>query len=621
MHHGQSNHGFTGDNQDSYGSLADYKSSVPSYEFDDPKDVKAKTTEEKKEQNEEDDAWALPELKDDTVPWEELDDKGKFLRVAWLALRLVLLLGLLYLFICSLDFLSSAFRLLGGSCSPPPPPSLSLSLSHSLSLSLLGLMVGVLATVLVQSSSTSTSIIVSMVSARILSVRLAIPIAMGANIGTTVTNTLVSMGQMKDKGDFRRAFAAATVHDMFNWLCVIVFLPIEVASGYLYRLTDVITSDLTYNVSDSSSTNPKLLKAITEPFTKTVIDLSSSKLELIAKGVDFNGSLIKSGNFFLLSSGDHLFSDWEGTDAEAGAILLVVSLALLCLCLICVVKILSSLLKGTIAKVIQRVVNADFPGPCKYFTGYFVILVGAGLTILVQSSSIFTSALTPLVGIGAIHLERMFPLTLGSNIGTTVTGILASLTSDPSTFKDSFQIALCHLFFNISGLLLWYPAPFMRKLPINMAKFMGQTVHQYRWFAIVYLFFIFFLAPLFVFGLSLAGWEVLVCVGVPIVVLVICIIIVNILQDKSPKYLPRRLRNWESSGIPAPLRSLEPYDRVFVKLSSFCKCCLKEKEQDDTNGQVNMAYDEENKIESNHHFKGEMVNGNGCDFKGETTKL
>lgn len=54
---------------------------------------------------------------------------------------------------------------------------------------------------------------------------------MGANIGTSVTNTIVSLGEITHRNDFRRAFAGATVHDMFNWLSVIVLLPLEVATG------------------------------------------------------------------------------------------------------------------------------------------------------------------------------------------------------------------------------------------------------------------------------------------------------------------------------------------------------------------------------------------------------
>jgi sodium-dependent phosphate cotransporter len=92
-------------------------------------------------------------------------------------------------------------------------------------------MVGIMTTVLVQSSSTSTSIIVSMVSAQFLDVQTAIPIIMGANIGTSITNTIVSLTQVGDRNQFRRAFAGATVHDMFNWLTVISLLIVEVTTG------------------------------------------------------------------------------------------------------------------------------------------------------------------------------------------------------------------------------------------------------------------------------------------------------------------------------------------------------------------------------------------------------
>lgn len=142
--------------------------------------------------------------------------------------------------------------------------------------------------------------------------------------------------------------------------------------------------------------------------------------------------------------------------------------------------------------------------------------MGAGLTILVQSSSIFTSALTPLVGIGVVTIERTYPLTLGANIGTTVTSILAALAADADSIKRSLRIAMCHLFFNISGILIWYPLPFMRKIPIKAAKYLGSTTAKYRWFALMYLILVFFLFPLLVFALSLAGWEVLLGVGAPV---------------------------------------------------------------------------------------------------------
>ena len=413
---------------------------------------------------------------------------------------------------------------------------------------------------------------------------------MGANIGTSVTNTIVSLAQAAERNEFRRAFAGAVVHDIFNWLSVIVFLPMEVITGYLRRLTGEIIGVL--DLKQAKGTNKKLLKTVTQPFTKMIIQLDKNIIKKIAlgdKSAD-SKSLIKNcepkvtieevnktfsnSTYFTYELVNEtketpakckfLFAGTTLSDTEVGIIILVVSIILLCICLVSIVKILHSMLRGQMAKIIKKTVNADFPGPFKYFTGYFAILVGAGLTMLVQSSSIFTSALTPLIGVGVVSLERAFPLTLGANIGTTATGILAALAST-SNLDKALQIAFCHLFFNISGIILWYPVPYVRKLPINTAKFLGNKTAEYRWFALAYLIFGFFLLPAAIFGLSLAGWQILLGVAVPIVLLLLFIIIVNILQRKAPHVLPEVLQDWK--WLPKWTRSLEPYDRVFKKLS------------------------------------------------------
>ena len=73
----------------------------------------------------------------------------------------------------------------------------------------------------------------------------------------------------------------------------------------------------------------------------------------------------------------------------------------------------------------------------------------------------------PKLGMGLVTLERVYPLTLGANIGTTVTGILASISGPPKTLQFSLQIALCHTLFNVTGILLWYPVPYMRRTPVK----------------------------------------------------------------------------------------------------------------------------------------------------------
>merc|ERR1719163_2296388 len=141
------------------------------------------------------------------------------------------MLLLLYLFIISLDLMANSFRILGGKTS-----GRAFRDSDLFDNPLAGLVTGILVTVMVQSSSTSTSIIVTMTAGDLITVKNAIFMIMGANIGTSVTNTLVSLGSFGNKDEYRRAFAGATVHDCFNFLCVMIILPIEAATGLLQRI-------------------------------------------------------------------------------------------------------------------------------------------------------------------------------------------------------------------------------------------------------------------------------------------------------------------------------------------------------------------------------------------------
>lgn len=567
--------------------------------------------------NGEPDPWALTELKDSSPKWNELSCCEKVHRVCiqWIG-KCLALICLLYFFVCSLDFLSSAFRLLGGKVAGS-----AFSDSTLLQNPIAGLMIGVLATVLVQSSSTSSSIIVTMVASGILEVRPAIPIIMGANIGTSVTNTIVSLAQSPNRDEFRRAFGGATVHDMFNWLSVFVLLPLEIATGYMYHLTSAMVA--VYNFDGRmAGANADMLQTLTKPFTELIVQLDSKVIEGIAVGNAkyANSSLLKEWcsyksvvtevNFtetinttFDINSTTFLnvtdlrnmtvfipvkpcaflFHNRGLSDMVVGIILLVISLVILCGCLILMVKLLNSALKGSMMIVVKKVINADLPGPLSYLTGYIAMLVGAGLTMVVQSSSVFTSALTPLVGIGVIQLERVYPLTLGSNIGTTTTGILASLAASSDRLKPALQIALCHLCFNITGILLFYPIPFMR-VPIRLAKIMGNTTAKYRWFAIFYVALMFFLFPMAVFGLSMAGTLVMSIVCGIFAGFCLIVVIINVLQRKHRNWLPKVLRNWDF--LPYKwMHSLEPFDRIVTKVihplkSIFCCCsCCKKPEE------------------------------------------
>ncbi|XP_044061376.1 sodium-dependent phosphate transport protein 2A isoform X2 [Siniperca chuatsi] len=446
-----------------------------------------------------------------------------------------------------------------------------------------GLVVGILVTVLVQSSSTSTSIVVSLVASGLLEVRSAVPIIMGSNIGTSVTNTIVAMMQAAERTEFQRAFAGATIHDCFNWLSVLVLLPLEVVSGLMTRLSHLLVTSFRLPPGEEA---PELLKVITEPVTKLIIQLDKCVITGIAMGNEDmrNRSLVKewcqtdlvmsTGNVSTENCGPshnlshsslkcrHLFVSTELSDLTVGLILLAGSLAVLCTCLLLLVKLLNSLLKGQLAKVIHKVINTDLPYPFGWLAGFMAMFVGAGVTFVVQSSSVFTSAMTPLVGIGVISLERAYPLTLGSNIGTTATALLAALASPGNKLAAAIQIALCHLFFNAFGILLWYPLPFMR-LPIRMARVLGERTAKYRWFAVLYLLLCFLLLPSLVLGLSLAGWQVMAGIGAPFLGVTIFITMVNMMQARSPSHLPTKLQTWDF--LPQWMHSLKPLDRLITK--------------------------------------------------------
>ena len=497
-------------------------------------------------------------------------------------IRVVSLLLCLYFFICSLSFLSDSFRILGGK-------NLGSLFSNSelLTNPVVGLMIGVLVTVLVQSSSTSTSIIVGLVSAG-APVRTAIPMIMGANIGTSVTNIIVALTQAGDREQFRKAFACANVHDMFNWLTAALLLCVECLTGYLETLTSYFVAHIdTEGAGTGNSTRlgkPDFLKSLTRPVTELVVQLDGEILAGWASNqpsYQNTTSVLQAGGCHRDSAGSrlcsfllaHLGQEGENIgETNIGLILLLLALALLCGCLIGMVKILNSLLGSRVKSVIENVINADIPvRGLGWLTGYLAMVLGAVLTILVQSSSVFTSTLTPLAGAGLISLERAYPLTLGSNLGTTTTSILASFAAGGDNVKSALQIALVHLMFNLTGILLFYPVPAMR-WPISVARTLGNVTSQYRWFALVYLAGMFFIFPLTLFGLSMAGpIPLYTVVSLVLFLIMFCVVVTN-LQVSHPAYLPTLLHNW--NFLPLWMHSFEPWDRAIMAVVG---CCCRKK--------------------------------------------
>jgi sodium-dependent phosphate cotransporter len=282
-----------------------------------------------------------------------------------------------------------------------------------------GLMVGILATVLLQSSSTTTSIIVSLTGSAI-SVKQGIYMIMGANIGTSVTNTIVAIGQMGDGDQLERAFAGATVHDMFNFMAVAILLPIEVVTGYLFYFTKALVKNADPAKGEKWE-GP--IKKLVSPLGSKVIIANKNIIKAVASDPDGENSCSVGGGFYPITCGDgpptkesctsvgliacskktgecpSFFSKnaTQSDDQVAGGVIFFIAICILFFCLIMLVAILQKMLLGMSTRIVYKATDVN---------GYIAIAIGAGITLLVQSSSITTSTLTPLVGMGKFFLRR-----------------------------------------------------------------------------------------------------------------------------------------------------------------------------------------------------------------------
>lgn len=321
---------------------------------------------------------------------------------------------------------------------------------------LLGLMVGIVFTALIQSSSTVTSIIVGLVAGG-LPVSIAVPMVMGANIGTSVTNTLVSLGHMRDQGQFRLAFSAATILDMFNLLAVAILLPIELMVHLLERISQLAASVMFSEVSlDVHQFN--VLAAAVNP--------AADALQSITRQIP---------------------SPWAGIcEVVVGIALIIASITRMGI-------LLKRLMVGTARDILQRMIGQ---GP---LSG---ILSGTIATVLVQSSSTTTSLMVPLAGGGILTLRQIYPFTLGANIGTCITALIAAAAVTGESSRQALAIALVHLFFNCLGVAIINGVPFLRHLPVTLAERLGDAVSRQKSLAFVYVIGVFFLTPGLFLGIS-----------------------------------------------------------------------------------------------------------------------
>lgn len=326
----------------------------------------------------------------------------------------------------------------------------------------IALMIGIVATAAIQSSSTVTSIIVGLVAGG-LPIAMAIPMVMGANIGTSLTSTIVSLGHVRDGEEFKRAFSAATVHDSFNVFAVVLMLPIELLFHPLENmslwLAGFFASDVA--MADVSVSGFNVLSFAIAPVVETIM---------------FSSSLLLQGT-------------WQGI------VLIAVGVGIILFVVHSIGKILKKLMTGRALDIMNTAVGR---GP--------ISGIGAGslITILVQSSSTTTALIVPMAGSGVMSMKQVYPFTLGGNIGTTVTALLAATAITGPTAILALQIALLHFLFNVFAILIIFCIPLLRNVPPTIAEKMAEMTQKNKWFVGAYILSLFFIFPLLALGISRA---------------------------------------------------------------------------------------------------------------------
>ncbi len=358
--------------------------------------------------------------------------------------RLVTVLLLLFGFLIGVKGLGEGFRLLGGDF---------LELIFTTTENpFIGLVVGILATTIVQSSSVTTSMIVGFVAApeSPLPLANAVPMIMGANIGTTVTATVVSLAHMGRREEFERAFPVAVCHDVFNYVTVLVLLPLELATGFL-RGTAVWLGSLLEGAGgfDYDSPFASALSATLGPVEQLAAWLFPAPQAQAVALIAFAGGLI-FGSLFL------------------------------------VVKVMRSLVRTRVELLVTNVLGSS---------AVLSMLVGVAVTVMVQSSSITTSLLVPLAAAGMLRLEQALPITIGANVGTTVTALLAALAVSGPNAIYGLEIALVHLLFNLTGTVMIYPLEITRNVPLRGARYLTTLALRSRKLTLVWIAALFYGVP------------------------------------------------------------------------------------------------------------------------------
>jgi solute carrier family 34 (sodium-dependent phosphate cotransporter) len=303
-----------------------------------------------------------------------------------------------------------------------------------------GLFVGLLMTALIQSSSTVTAMIVAVVASGNLTLMQAVPLVMGANIGTTITSTLVAFSFIMKKTEFRKALSAGVLHDIFNILTVIILLPLEIYFGFLTESAVFLTKTF-FDQNQNYDVQYTYNILFTRPLTNWVVEFINSP---------------------------------------------IISLVLAVVLVFVSIKYLS-------VTVFKTFVSKNYNNLSKYIfkQPYIAFVYGMFFTAAVQSSTVTTSLIVPAVANRKVSLVKVFPFIIGANIGTTITAAIAAIYKT----EAAISIAIVHFLFNLFGALFFMPYSGIRNIPVKIATFLGKESVKSRIVGFAYILLTFFLIP------------------------------------------------------------------------------------------------------------------------------
>ncbi|MDF2156549.1 Na/Pi symporter [Algoriphagus sp. CAU 1675] len=301
------------------------------------------------------------------------------------------------------------------------------------------LFIGLLMTALIQSSSTVTASVVAVVASGSMTLEQAVPLVMGANVGTTLTSTLVSFSYIMKKKAFKRALSAGILHDIFNILTVLILLPLELYFRILSKLAVFFA-------------------------------------HIFAPNADFEGEVVFHKVF------TRPLTEWINEVIDIPFLTTIMAVFLV----FGAIKLLaSSVYKAFVLDSFKDISNLIFKKTV------MALIYGLFFTAAVQSSTVTTSLIVPLVANKKVSLKKVFPFIVGANIGTTITAAIAAIYKS----EAAIALAIVHFLFNTFGALIILSIPSVRNLPVKLALYMGTKSAESRLIGFAYILLAFFIIP------------------------------------------------------------------------------------------------------------------------------